>query len=177
MPAVFYLLWALVATGPAVLGLILACSWHPNALAVTIALLGLIAGCVNVGLAIRILFRKSGPARPPLLGAGLGLAAALSPIVVRVTLPWEEPGTGNGSPLAVLLNVVIGTVIIAVLYGGTVIPILIAFAASINGSYRHPTRAVRHCWECRLVVREVATETCPRCGKPMTRARQRLIRP
>jgi len=177
MPAVFYLLWSLGASIPAVLGLALACTWHPNALAVGIGLLGLAAALVSAGHATRILARKSGPAVPPLLGVGVGLFAALSPILVRLSLPWEEPGTGQGSPMAVLLNIAIGTPLIAAVYGGTAIPILIAFTIDINRSHRHPTFAVRHCRACRLVVRNVRASACPRCGRPMARAHQRRIRP
>lgn len=40
-------------------------------------------------------------------GAGpliCGLLAAGCPVLARVVLPWEEPGSGMGSPLAVLLG-------------------------------------------------------------------------
>lgn len=79
--------------------------------------------------------------------------------------------------MAVLLGIAIGTPPIAAVYGGTAIPILIAFTIDINRSHRHTTCPVRHCRDCRLVVRKVQASACPSCGKPMARARQRRIRP
>lgn len=39
------------------------------------------------------------------------VASSYAPVVVRALLPWEEPGTGMGSPMAVLVQLVLLSVL------------------------------------------------------------------
>jgi len=72
--------------------------------------------------------------RPRALKAAVvcGVLAAALPILVQVVLPWEDPYTGQGSPLATL----IGLVILSVFAALSAIPGLIVTACGIRSAKR-----------------------------------------
>ncbi len=103
---VAFLMWAFTPLLPALLGLVLAFSWAPTTPAVASALLCAGGALLSaLGATLYAIRRPRGWAMAG-WGAAGGLLATQAPAIVRVLLPWEEPGTGEGSPLAVLISVV-----------------------------------------------------------------------
>ena len=86
----------------------MATAWHPTLAAQGVAYA---SACLSVGLLFLCLYALFVPSaqrirrntsRAFLIVSLVGFAPALS----RALLPWEEPGTGSGSPLAVLIGLV-----------------------------------------------------------------------
>lgn len=49
----------------------------------------------------------------------IGLPLALAPAATRAMLPWEDPSTGDGSPLATFISIVMLAAFFVVTIGGT----------------------------------------------------------
>lgn len=62
-------------------------------------------------------FRSAGTIAGDVLRIGMSLLTLLCPVIARVVIPWEEPDTGMGSPLGVLLGLMFATIPVAVFLG------------------------------------------------------------
>ena len=62
-------------------------------------------------------FRSSGSITGDVLRIGVSLVTLLCPVIARVVIPWEEPGTGMGSPLAVLIGLMFAVIPLGVFLG------------------------------------------------------------
>ena len=107
--AIIRLCTSLISICAAALAVLLGFSWYPNAFsmgfgvaAAALALLAAVAAfaeCVGSRVASRAtpwVFR-------------IASLVGLAPAAVRAALPWEEPGTGYGSPMATLIGIVVLT--------------------------------------------------------------------
>jgi hypothetical protein len=62
-------------------------------------------------------FRSAGTIAGDVLRISVSLLTLLCPVIARVVIPWEEPGTGMGSPLAVLVGLLFAAIPVAAFPG------------------------------------------------------------
>ncbi len=103
---VLYLVWSFAIGAPAGLGLLMAFSWILTPLGIGVASVCAGLALANVVAAVQLAVRRPEGWTTAASAAVGGLIASQAPVLVRIALPWEEPGTGEGSPMAVLLGVV-----------------------------------------------------------------------
>lgn len=104
-----------------------------------------LACCAAVGLCFWVLLWGVERLRRPQEAIGafapvVLVCLGLTPAVVRALLPWEEPGTGIGSPLATLMTIVFAAVTSGGM-GGLLGGLTIAAALNAGGPGAETTEA------------------------------------
>ncbi len=125
IPAVsFNLLLTLSLVVPILMGIAMAVHtvgtpWEPfrHRIWIILVICGL-SWCTAIMLSLRR-FCSPGTFASDVLRIGACLFTLLCPVIARVVIPWEEPGTGMGSPLAVLIGLVVATLPVAMFLGLT----------------------------------------------------------
>ena len=112
-----YLVWSVVVCGPAALALVMSQVWHPTTPATIAAVTASVIAGLNVIGAIMVISSNCQRLWLARIAATLGLLPSLAPVAVRMLLPWEEPETGDGSPLAVLIGLVFGSAVLYAVVG------------------------------------------------------------
>tara|TARA_R110000744_G_scaffold310645_1_gene418332 strand:+ start:248 stop:595 length:348 start_codon:yes stop_codon:yes gene_type:complete len=86
-------------------------NWHPTNAAYVWATITALITAATTTLSIITLFKPQSKRANRLTPSAFYLAAitGLSIAITRAILPWEEPNTGMGSPLAVLIGLIVYT--------------------------------------------------------------------
>lgn len=105
-----HLYWSLALCGLWGLSLAAAIRWHPTPLTWVILAAGLPVAVLNLVAAIRRLVRASAAPALAYRAAALAVPGAFVFPAVRASMPWEDPATGMGSPLAALLSLICATI-------------------------------------------------------------------
>jgi hypothetical protein len=90
------------------LSMLLATAWHPTVGAVVVASLACIMSFGLIAISSITVLNPDHPTHRwlPLVFL-VGSRVGFAPAATRALLPWEEPGNGDGSPMAVLMSIVI----------------------------------------------------------------------
>jgi len=132
------LIWTLFAVLIVVFCVLMQRAWHPNAISVGLTILaGLMALFTAFGVVGSVCGSTTARRNLP-LAMGLGSLVALAPGAVRAAMPWEDPTDFSGSPMAVLLGIVVTTVFFGVVVG---IPMAMMALAARSGNRAVPESA------------------------------------
>ncbi len=91
--------------------------WQPSLLASSFASWYFFVAVANVIASALLWRRRRWTWLLGVVAVTAGLTIAMAPAVTRALLPWEDPATGEGSPLAVLMSIVFLAVAFGVVIG------------------------------------------------------------